>query len=62
MIKGETPNVGRFCGYCYTPMGKDAAACPYCDRSPSPRYAPLEKLPPEFIALYRACVSERPSS
>jgi hypothetical protein len=24
MLDGEAPNVGRFCGYCYTPLGKKA--------------------------------------
>ena len=27
MIKGEAPNVGRFCGYCYTPLGKKRDEC-----------------------------------
>lgn len=52
MISGEAPNAGRFCGYCYTPMGKKADACPYCAR-PVAEVAPLEKLPPEVIALYK---------
>lgn len=52
MINGEAPNLGRFCGYCYTPMGKTATACPYCQR-PVAEIEPLSKLPPEVIALYR---------
>jgi hypothetical protein len=52
MIDGEAPNAGRFCGYCYTPMGKKAAACPYCAR-PVAEIEPLPKLPSEVIALYR---------
>jgi hypothetical protein len=52
MVKGEAPNHGRFCGYCYTPMGKTAAACPYCAR-PVGEFQTLEKLPPEVIALYK---------
>lgn len=52
MIKGDAPNAGRFCGNCYTPMGKNAEACPYCASDVSD-YAPLAKVPPEVIALYR---------
>jgi hypothetical protein len=52
MLKGEAPNAGRFCGYCYTPMSKTADACPYCAR-PVVEVPPLEKLPPEVIDLYK---------
>lgn len=52
MIKGEAPNVGRFCGYCYTPLGKQATGCSHCGRATSD-YAPVTKLPMEFGALYR---------
>ena len=52
MLKGEAPNVGRFCGYCYTPVGKREDACTNCGRSTA-EYAPVAKLPLEFIALYK---------
>lgn len=52
MIKGQAPNVGRFCGYCYTPLGKKADACAHCNTATSDR-APVAKLPMEFGALYR---------
>jgi hypothetical protein len=52
MIGGEAPNVGRFCGYCYTPLGKKADVCPHCGTTTSD-YAPVAKLPMEFGALYR---------
>jgi hypothetical protein len=52
MIAGEAPNVGRFCGYCYTPLGKKRETCPHCASSTSD-YAPVAKLPMEFGALYR---------
>jgi hypothetical protein len=52
MIAGEAPNVGRFCGYCYTPLGKQAVACSHCERTTSD-YAPVTKLPMEFGGLYR---------
>jgi hypothetical protein len=52
MLAGETPNVGRFCGYCYTPLGKKAAECPHCQRTTS-TYEPVAKIPLDFFELYK---------
>lgn len=52
MIAGQAPNVGRFCGYCYTPLAKQATSCQHCGRSTTD-YEPVSKLPMEFGALYR---------
>lgn len=52
MIKGEAPNVGRFCGYCYTPLTKKADACTHCAKMTSD-YAPLANIPSDFFDLYR---------
>lgn len=52
MLKGEAPNVGRFCGYCYTPLGKKREVCAHCGRAVSD-YAPLPKLPLDFFDLYK---------
>ena len=52
MMRGEAPNVGRFCGYCYTPVGKREDVCAHCGRTTA-EYAPVAKLPLDFIALYR---------
>ncbi len=52
MLKGDVPNVGRFCGYCYTPLGKNAAGCLHCARRVSD-YSPLLKIPTELFDLYR---------
>ena len=53
MIKGEIPNVGRFCGYCYTPLGKGEERCNHCGRARA-EYPAVAKIPVEFAALYRA--------
>jgi hypothetical protein len=53
MVKGEIPNVGRFCGYCYTPLAKGEDRCAHCWNSRAD-YAPVAKIPPEFFAIYRA--------
>lgn len=52
MIKGSIPNIGRFCGYCYTPVGKNEKACAHCGTSTSDR-APVARIPKDFFALYR---------
>jgi hypothetical protein len=52
MVKGQIPNVGRFCGYCYTPLGKDEQRCAHCGYTRTD-YAPLAKIPAEFFVLYR---------
>jgi hypothetical protein len=53
MVKGEIPNVGRFCGYCYTPLAKGDERCAHCGRSRA-EYAPVAKIPPEFFTVYKA--------
>lgn len=30
---GNAPNLGRFCGYCYTPLEAGRRVCPTCDTS-----------------------------
>jgi rRNA maturation protein Nop10 len=52
MIEGKIPNVGRFCGYCYTPVGKGADACPHCGTT-TRDYATVDKIPPDLFGLYR---------
>ena len=52
MIKGEAPNAGRFCGYCYTPLRKSADVCAHCGTSVA-EYEPVAALPRELGALYR---------
>ena len=52
MIKGEIPNVGRFCGYCYTPVAKKSDACTHCGRSTA-ECPTVDKIPMEVGAIYR---------
>jgi len=52
MLDGEAPNAGRFCGYCYTPLGKKASACAHCGRT-TVEFETIAKLPPEIVELYR---------
>jgi len=52
MIKGEAPNAGRFCSYCYTPLSRSAEVCPHCARS-TLEYHPLDRVPSEVVAIYK---------
>lgn len=52
MIEGTSPNMGRFCGYCYTPLGKHADTCSHCGRT-TKQYGPVAKIPSDFFVLYR---------
>ena len=52
MIKGEIPNVGRFCGYCYSPVGKNETACGHCGTTTAER-STVAKIPADFFVLYR---------
>jgi len=52
MLDGQAPNVGRFCGYCYTPLGKKRDDCPHCGTTVSDR-EPVARLPHELFELYR---------
>jgi hypothetical protein len=52
MLAGEAPNVGRFCGYCYTPIAKQATACAHCGRTVD-EWPPVPKIPSDFFTLYK---------
>ena len=52
ILEGKSPNSGRFCAYCYTPLAAERAACPHCDASTAER-APLEKIPRELFEMFR---------
>ena len=52
LIKGEAPNVGHFCGYCYTPMDKRRTECPHCAKAIE-AYPPVASVPPEVQAMFR---------
>lgn len=49
---GDAPNAGRFCGYCYSPLAKQATLCEHCGRSPA-SWPPARRVPDEVITMYR---------
>ncbi len=52
ILRGEAPNVGRFCGYCYAPLGKDSRVCAHCGRATA-EYDPVAMIPADVFALYK---------
>ncbi len=53
ITRGETPNRGRFCGHCYTPMSPQTARCPHCDESAGGDRPPVEQVPDALIEMLR---------
>ncbi len=47
--RGESPNRGRFCGNCYTPMSTETATCPHCATTAAER-PPVDQVPAEVLA------------
>jgi len=52
IVKGQSANAGRFCGYCYTPMSEERERCQHCGRS-SREHPPQPRVPPEVIRMFR---------
>ena len=52
MFRGEAPNVGRFCGHCYTPLDPERTQCPHCGH-PVEERAPVERVPSEVLEMFR---------
>ncbi len=52
LIKGEAPNAGHFCGYCYTPIDRQRLHCPHCAKAVA-AYPPVASVPPEVLEMFR---------
>ena len=50
---GEAPNLGRFCGYCCTPLGSGAQSCPTCGTEVR-ELATREKISRPLAEIYTA--------
>jgi hypothetical protein len=51
--RGESPNRGRFCGHCYTPLSRDTRACPHCREDTQSGRMPVDAVPDEVMAALR---------
>ncbi len=66
ILRAQAPNAGRFCGYCYNPLARDADQCGHCGLSTAQRpdadarsgrpsgRPPVRQIPPEVFAMFRA--------
>lgn len=52
VFKGDAPNAGRFCGYCYTPINRQRRLCPHCGRAVE-EHPPVERVPSEVLQMFR---------
>jgi hypothetical protein len=52
IIKGEAPNVGHFCGYCYTPIDRQRMHCPHCRKAVAD-YPAVVKVPSAVGEMFR---------
>jgi hypothetical protein len=52
VIKGEAPNVGHFCGYCYTPIDRQRMHCPHCRKAVAD-YPAVVKVPSDVGEMFR---------
>ena len=53
VTRGEAPNAGRFCGHCYTPLGRRTPQCGHCGTETDER-RPVSRVPDEVIAMLTA--------
>lgn len=51
IIRGDSPNAGRFCGYCYARLDEDASTCAVCGRSAA-GYPPVPRVPRDALRAY----------
>jgi hypothetical protein len=53
IIRGDAPNAGRFCGYCYARLDRDQAACPVCGRAIA-EVGAVARVPRAALRVYNA--------
>jgi hypothetical protein len=51
IIRGDSPNAGRFCGYCYTRIDERDGRCAVCGRD-SAEIAPVGRIPRDVLRVY----------
>jgi hypothetical protein len=51
--RGEAPNRGRFCGNCYTPVGRETVRCIHCGEEFASGRKPVDAVPEEVLGALR---------
>ncbi|MEX1022650.1 MAG: zinc ribbon domain-containing protein [Dehalococcoidia bacterium] len=51
--RGESPNRGRFCGNCYTPLGPATPRCPHCGEDTAGGRRPVTTVPDAILEALR---------
>ena len=52
IFKGEAPNAGRFCGYCFTPINAERQQCQHCDALVAD-HKPVDGIPDAILAMFK---------
>ena len=53
IIRGDAPNAGRFCGYCYARLEREQERCAVCGRAVEV-VPPVSRVPREALRVYNA--------
>jgi predicted amidophosphoribosyltransferase len=53
IIRGDAPNAGRFCGYCYARLDRGLDTCPVCGRR-TDETGEVRRVPREALRVYNA--------
>ena len=53
IIRGDSPNAGRFCGYCYARLEAEQQGCPVCGRA-TQDIEPVARVPRDALRVYNA--------
>ena len=53
IIRGDSPNAGRFCGYCYARLEAEQDECPVCGRATA-AIEPVPRVPRDALRVYNA--------
>lgn len=53
IIRGDAPNAGRFCGYCYARLDRGLDSCSVCGRNTDETHE-VQRVPREALRVYNA--------
>jgi hypothetical protein len=53
IIRGDSPNTGQFCGYCYARLDQSQQQCALCGRATT-QVTPVTRVPRDALRVYNA--------